>query len=862
MSDRNPPQFSDDDFSDDPFVGANFSDTNLPDWLRGTDSDQLSAPIPPPKGAPNNIPDNNSLTSDFGFDTLDLFALDDLLDNTSPSSDPFEPTRELQSGISGISATPGTLSEPVATPVPDDDLPDWLRDMNAAPDPLAGLASTDSGKTSSTAGSGIQQPARQSTSDLELGRRSNTDLLSDLDWLSDLSAENAAPRPVRPPTTEMPVIPGLMNPDKLPDDNPFTNPNFKLGELQLSDLGITDDSLPGFARSSIPNESALVPFSDETGLESFAFEQNNFGQDVALIPEFAASDMSNSTANGIDPANSAAVSGFSFEDELPEPPPPPVTAATDPFASSADFDVDLAIAQASKIGTGEIDSLQDDLKPMPPASPLDTGLLPKVLPAALNTEMPVSPDMPSWMADMRPSTAPVALTIGDQTVRVDEQPVAQMSDQLRQLRDRARQRTGEAAETGTTSGVLAGISGAIAPVQDLLTRDAAVLQPPIRDYGPRAALLQQILENQSPALTTKKIRARRRFAPDRAAIFIILLALMIAPFFTSVFNVSPPPDSADSEQWSPSLQSGITALNSAVNQINTGARVILVLDYTVGGSAELDPLVRAVLRDLIARGTRPLLIPTTPGITLHIPTLIAPVTGANQITAGRWLPGGALGIRTIADSLYGDGYSGTNAAAFSTLLDYFSVDQAGTPINLSAVEVQALRQTPIFLFHGSGEGVRQWAEQLRGTVENPARVVTITTRAAALDASAYSAKPAGGTREATRIVLANVSGLAASTLYTSILYNSAVDSALSSDKPAESNGDTQQRGAPVVKRNGINLTPIEAERWQSIGVGTLGAVLVIILGLLLNALGAIRGNFAARRLRPRRRRTQINAEDA
>lgn len=779
MSDRKPPMFSDEDLPDwlrnPSAASAGDSDSASPNWL--SSSDVPSADVNDP-----------AATGDYS----DLFAPDSLdpTDPTAQFTDPFtDPTTPTDPDLANLPPPPD---------IPDADLPEWLRSTVDAPADFG--APLDNGlETGRESAIGYSSTFAQ---DQRPVKRSKTDILSDLDWLSNLSEENSAPRPAPPPTSEMPNIAGLLDPDALPEDNPFIQQAVEATRAK---------------RRERDKKPEVVPLDLDLPDVSGSFD--NPGDRALTI-----------VSTDTDESIPAEVSGFTFEDTLPgseEPESPrfsmPVLGDSNALASLNEDD--RLLDRASELSLDEL-SL-DEFTAVDPAPAAvntrataditDNGLMPGVIPPELERALSdnATTDLPTWLSDLRPTGAPVALTVGDQTVSVQEQPIAQMSDQLRQLRDRARQFTTEETDTSPTAGILAGITGAIPAAESLTENEPTILQPIIRDYSGRAAIMRAILEDRPEVAALKRPQVRR-IAPDRVGIFVMLLLLLIAPFFTGALNVSDVPEVDD---WPEALQSGMAGIRATVTRIGQDTYPILVLDYQPGTTSELDPLVQIILADLLDRGARPILIPTTAGIAAHIPALIAALPDADRIIAARWLAGGELGIRNLADLIYRD-------ATPIGLLESPFTNANGLTLELDQRLRTELQTRPIFLFHDTGDGVRRWAEQFRGNIERPARVVLLTTSGAAADAHAYSGD-SGRTNLAppTRIVEGTVSGLQAVLYYRQLSGQNRLEA----------------------------QSQLDSERWQSIGVGTLAAALIIVIGLLVNAVGALNTNVAARRRRARRK---------
>jgi hypothetical protein len=167
-------------------------------------------------------------------------------------------------------------------------------------------------------------------------------------------------------------------------------------------------------------------------------------------------------------------------------------------------------------------------------------------------------ELPEWIAEMRPSEAPVSLRIGDQEVRIEEKPIVPMNDQLRQLRERGRAFRDRVAEPPTpTAGPLSGITGVIQTIPEVVQPagggSASALM--ITDAQARhVKVIHKVLELEEGMFKERAARvaaepvapaARRVPRPrpkfDRYVITILLALAMVVPFFWDGLNIIPAP---------------------------------------------------------------------------------------------------------------------------------------------------------------------------------------------------------------------------------------------------------------------------------------------------------------------------------
>ena len=362
-------------------------------------------------------------------------------------------------------------------------------------------------------------------------------------------------------------------------------------------------------------------------------------------------------------------------------------------------------------------------------------------PEAEPPEEPAAPGaQPEWVAELRPSDLPVTVKAGGAEKNVRQKPLSELPDRLRAFRDAAlRDLGGEAPAPAPDSGPLAGVAGALPPI------DAAVLPatrtPTVEglivtpEQQARARRLQALMDaisaedeggegEASQARAAPSRRRKARFKPDRMAVALILLAALLAPFLTDALHFAADP---------PALTGDRLAVAAAVDALEPGDYVLFAFEYGPPSAGELDTLAEAVLRDVVTRGAVPLILSTDPLGAFHAGAVIEPLADDPALLAARggtedalasgedyvtlaYLPGEAVGVRTLRYAYAADDGTPKRHPAFDATL-------RGDPIDLPISRVETDIGL-IVVIGGESEAVRTWAEQLDGV--NVPKVALVT----------------------------------------------------------------------------------------------------------------------------------------
>ena len=437
---------------------------------------------------------------------------------------------------------------------------------------------------------------------------------------------------------------------------------------------------------------------------------------------------------------------------------------------------------------------------------------------------------------MRPSDLPVTMHAGGIAVDVEQRAVVDLPDQLQVFRETTLRDLSEPplAAPAPESGPLAGIAGALAPLDLVIPRTVAPVTglTITRDQQARADRLQRILDAaagedvidddlrepelfasmEEEAAAQEEIEPRvrhrraRRFKLDRVLIALLLLVGLIAPFATDVLHFAADP---------PALSDDRQAVADAVSALDAGEFVLVALEYGPTAAGELDPLTEAVLRDVLARRAIPLTTGTDIAGTLHAQAVIAPLVADAKLLEVRnkneatlqvgqdyyllgFIPGDATGVRALR---------GTDEDHSLVLPSPFVTDING---EASGLDLDATRDVALIVVVGeSSEDVRTWAEQMGG-----AGVPMVALVTAAIEPLAASYVNDDG-------YLGYLAGYRDTRSY-----------------DAAQNAETRTPYTPPDDL-GFDLPDLDAAQWNSTALGAAVVAGLIALGMLINLFRAL-----------------------
>jgi hypothetical protein len=692
----------------------------------------------------------------------------------------------------------GPATEPKMDLPPVGDVPDWMREMqstappdvSASTEPQPDLAPAEDMPDWMQEMQSASPPAATTSGQVDTADQSDMP-----DWMRDMAA--APPTPIAEPVENV-----QQEYDWLADFDP-------------SQGTVT----PAASQEQIEEATA------DSASAAPAAEAAPAGVDIDALLNFAES--ATESATPAVEAAAPAVDEFDFESELePVDLAQPTTPNTDQLdASTLDFDALLAAATTT-LPTSEAAEMPPAEPPAEPATPPPAASgrlrrLPKTgeMPAVKATE-----EAPTWVETMKPAAGPVVLKIGDQEVRAEERPANILPDELQQLRERAKafaQRS--AAAPAISTGPLAGVTGAIdamaGPTQPVSSAGSAALI--ISDLDARRIkIIQNILGVEEALLQERAMGEEEREAKqaaagikpaapvrsrpkiDRFAITILLALAIVAPFFTGVLNISTLPDTT---QLSP-VQ---TSVKDTIEAIPADQNVLVAFEYGPTGAGELDDLARTIIRDIIKHGVHPVVVSTNPTGALHAQSLMQSLaTQPNELALMNrtdkpllvrqdyWVlpyaPGGAIGVRSLLNAVLKN-----NASQMQ-----FKTDIEGQPSGLTDVSINTMQHNPAFVLTESQEDVRNWVEQYQAAPPNQVKLVLLSSAAASAVSQTYANSAAD------KHIIGPLVGLRDAMSYQAV-----------------------RQPLPAGK-----ASTLVDQRWQSIGLATLLAALIILAGAAFNVI--------------------------
>lgn len=799
--------------SADPSAGSSMSKGDL-DWLDSALFSELNEPETPPAAPPATLSPAASVPPSV---PADLMAELGFGEGDEPG--------DLAFG--GLEATP---AQPAAEPALD--LPDWFADIGEPAQPAAEEPEPD----------WLSAP---------VARTITGSLSTELPPPVATSEPEAPPaKQVRPPDTTAPAAPPARPP------------------RQPAPAALPAEDVPGWLRDMTPVDPAgpTVPIAGQTppSAPSMDLVGDDWLKELnSAMPE-SSDTLPKRPTDPIRPGKTGALATpspaqealprrtdeFNVEDldldallNLSDEPAPPSPVSTGvlratpvDFDAPLPYDLDAVLAEARP---AEPTPPSAPSTPSRPAAPVlddaefDAQLAELAEQAAPAPEAPAAGSaVPTWIDELRPA-GPVELHIGDQTVRVEEVPLGTLPGPIRQLRETLRELPLELpeGESAETNGPLTGIAGALGPVGDVLrpeVRPAIVGQTVSEAQSRGVALLRTLLSAQENILRRRTLEesvreaeegaptktvapvARARFKFDRILITLLLALAVLLPFFSDALNLFAVPSAANSL---PEARERLAAVRGTLQRIPDGQSVLVAFEYGPTASGELDELARAILSDMLRRNMRPILVSTNPSGAMHAQGLITRL--AEEIRPGAkarqdyvvlgYLPGGAGGVRTLASALLSPGFE--RQVLFST-------DIEGNASGLNDTLIGGLRVYPAFVLAETQDDVRNWAEQFSEPKRDPRFTPTIETfplRIALL--SSVSASAAARAYADGQRIIGPLIGLRDALLY---------------------------REASGQYTDAAQLTQ-DSRRWQSIGLASLLAGLIILVGTAVNLIRSLPG---------------------
>ncbi len=541
---------------------------------------------------------------------------------------------------------------------------------------------------------------------------------------------------------------------------------------------------------------------DMAWLDQFDFEAPA-GPKPAEIPKPSRGvSLSAASDEGLGDLDIDAILGAAPDFDVPEPSLPPIN-----LDEEFDFDALPELPPAPSA------------QPEPPAAPAAASLAPAVPqpPSKATSEAPAVAELPEWVAEMRPDSTPT-LRIGDQEITLQERPLSALPEAMLALRERLKSLPSAPPADPNQDSPLSGIPEVLqplplaaeptplAPSSALATAaQLAGVQTLRRIVAAQEAILKQRETADISAPAHLKPRARLKF--DRLLLTIFLAAIVVLPFFTNLAELAPLPRLAELDT---EAQARLSAIGDAIERLPSGGSALVAFEYAPNAAGEMDDLARALLRDLLKRGVRPVILSTNPAAVRHAYNLLYrlsrdsaemswlgrrdPLQARRDYTVLGYLPNGLSGVRALANALY-DGSLQQQAL--------FSTDLEGLPSGIALAQLPDLRTNPIFILAQRQEDVQTWVEQFRPPPNAPPeaglRMVIAAAAAATITVQTYAAA------EPQRII-GTLSGIRDGLLYREL---------------------RAQYADPKAQRQA-------EQRWQSVSLAAFAAALAILIGAALS----------------------------
>jgi len=229
------------------------------------------------------------------------------------------------------------------------------------------------------------------------------------------------------------------------------------------------------------------------------------------------------------------------------------------------------------------------------------------------------------------------------------------------------------------------------------------------DLDPDALLDDAPEESPTPRA---RPRRRRKRQLDRVLLSLLILGLIVLPFFIPPARIGILPPS-QLPAGSPAI-----AVFERVESIAPGDLVLVAVEYGLSATGELDGATDALLRHIVLKGGRPLVVSTNAAGLLHSANIMEAIA-ANGLQANRdyyilqYLPAGAVGLRDLTLNL--------------VTLANTDYQNRATDLSLASFDDFAL----IVIITDQAESIRAWSEQV-STQTNAPIVAAISFAAAPL----------------------------------------------------------------------------------------------------------------------------------
>ncbi|MCZ7554412.1 MAG: hypothetical protein B6D39_12710 [Anaerolineae bacterium UTCFX2] len=277
-------------------------------------------------------------------------------------------------------------------------------------------------------------------------------------------------------------------------------------------------------------------------------------------------------------------------------------------------------------------------------------------------------DLPSWLKAMRPMEA------------LDFEGQADAQGQ----------------ELPEKAGPLAGLVGALPAEPEIIQSakpPAYTLKPRVSEmHAEQAAMLAALIEQEGVSKPVPQAPIVKTQSLQRILIGVILFAAILISLISSplVFNA-------------PALNSQVFAVNQLISNLQPGAPVLVVVDYSPGFSGEVTFNLKSMLAHVLAKGGHLVLVSTLPTGPVQAEQLILslePVGAVNPAayTNLGFIPGGHVGVLAFAQDT-------RDALPFDT-------HGANAWDNPALLRIHSIRDFSLILIASENpDTVRTWIEQ-------------------------------------------------------------------------------------------------------------------------------------------------------
>lgn len=311
------------------------------------------------------------------------------------------------------------------------------------------------------------------------------------------------------------------------------------------------------------------------------------------------------------------------------------------------------------------------------------------IPRPGGAEMPQG-QIPDFLRDVSVSDVSASSMMRQQ----QDTPLEDLPPELRALLDES-----VAASTGA-----AVAPSPVIPLIPTVPKTAPASQPGLTDAQRRGADLLRSISAVTAAVPeaadVKPVRRGFRYNLPRLVVALLVAAAVILPFIDrfDMLRFAPPPPLTFS------VGSPAEAAYSQLDKLQAGQMALIAVDASPGGLTELDGAFNGIVDHTLLRDAVPVIISTDP-VTLVAADRklaeLAPGERGRSYFVSRYIPGDALGIRSLID------HTG----------DAFAFDADGQPTGLI---VSSLDQFgAIVIVTDRADGVRTWAEQIAPNTVSP-----------------------------------------------------------------------------------------------------------------------------------------------